>query len=383
MKRALLLSFWSLASAAVEPAKTPTAPSAAEILKKIEATPQVKEQDKPFEVAASLGRLYFEQGRYAEAAGYYRQAMNKIEPTRALYLKLAKRIASKSLPPAASVGCLASTENTVAKLHETTLMLEKRDVLSAASCAASALQPLRDVEVKFGDAQFLTGDSKGALESYSRALTTFESNALARYARGALLLDSQGDDLKSLTLAKSDLDRVITEQPSLPQLPQAKRLLELTTKALAAGGTSKLKPEKSAAPVRAPGMPPVISPEVASAFQNTPRTPEMNENFAKLVEQAEDYLAQNKFDEALGNYKQVMPYQPENARLRAGMAWTMVKLNRQPMADNVWRVASQHPEAIDALAESLKQKGNTDGAQGVVARLKQTVPQYQVKTSVP
>jgi tetratricopeptide (TPR) repeat protein len=376
---ALLLAFLLTQA---QPAK-PTAPSAEDIMKKLESTPELRNKEKSFEVAASIGRLYLEQGRYTEAVVYYAQAMAKAEPIRAKYLALKKKVGTQSLPPAAKVDCLATPESSMDSLAQKASALEKKNSLGSISCLQSALQPLMDAEVRYGDARFLTNDYAGAMDSYSKALETFESNANARYSRAALIVDSRGDDLKMLAIAKTDFELFIKENPQHARAAQAARLLEVTNKAMAAGGTSKLRPEPAAVAVRKPGMPPVLTPEMMNAFNSAPRTPEMNENFAKLVEGAEEFLVQNKFDEALTNYKQVMPYQPDNARLRAGMAWTMVKLNRQPMADNVWRAASQNPEAIDALALVLKTKGNIEAAQGVVTRLKETVPSYSVTTSVP
>ena len=123
----------------------------------------------------------------------------------------------------------------------------------------------------------------------------------------------------------------------------------------------------------------MLTKEMMDAFQNAPRTPEMEANFAKLISDAEEHLARGRFQDALNAYKQVMPYQPENARLRAGMAWTMIKLNRQPMADNVWRVATQTPDAIVELGDSLKAKGDVEGARAVWTRLKESVPSYASK----
>jgi thioredoxin-like negative regulator of GroEL len=105
----------------------------------------------------------------------------------------------------------------------------------------------------------------------------------------------------------------------------------------------------------------------------------MENNFAKLISDAEEHLARGRFQDALTAYKQVMPYQPENARLRAGMAWTMIKLNRQPMADNVWRVATQTPDAVAELGDALKAKGDVEGAKAVWQRLKESVPSYAPK----
>jgi Flp pilus assembly protein TadD len=250
------------------------------------------------------------------------------------------------------------------------------------TCLQVAMQGLAEAETALGHAQFLSGDAAAALATYTRAVESFEGNAEARYARGALLLDTQGDDLQALGKAKADFERFLAAQPSARQAPQAKRLLERTNQAIAAGGLSKLKPEVAQAPPpapRPPGMPPMLSKETMEAFQNAPRTAEMEANFAKLVEDAEDHLAHGRFMEALGNYRQVMPYQPDNPRLRAGMAWTMVKLNRQPMADNVWRAATENPDAVAALGDTLKAKGDAEGAKALWLRLKDSVPSYASK----
>jgi tetratricopeptide (TPR) repeat protein len=238
---------------------------------------------------------------------------------------------------------------------------------------------LAEAQTALGHAQFLVGDTEAALATYDRALETFDANAEARYARAALLLDTKGDDVKVLAQVKADFTRFLADAPTAPQAPQARRLLERTEKALAAGGLSKVAPEVAVAPPRPAGMPPPLTKEMVEAFQNAPRTAEMEANFKKLVEDAEDHLAHGRYLEALGNYRQVMPYQPDNPRLRAGMAWTMVKLNRQPMADTVWNVAIQTPDAIAELGDTLKAKGDVEGARALWQRLRESVPSYAPK----
>jgi Flp pilus assembly protein TadD len=117
----------------------------------------------------------------------------------------------------------------------------------------------------------------------------------------------------------------------------------------------------------------------ASEERKASRSPEEQAKIDAMVADAEEHLARGRFQDALTAYKQVMPYQPDNARLRAGMAWTMIRLNRQPMADNVWKVAAQNPDAISALGDSLKSKGDVEGAKAVWQRLKDTVPTYAPK----
>lgn len=361
------------------------APSANELVKKLDATAGLKEKDKPFEIASSLGRLYFGQGRYADAQTFFKQAMAGADAARSLFLAQKKLAGTRPLPGAVEVGCEPKADATLAGLHEKAKALAAaKNAPAAVSCLKAALAPLMELEVMLGHTQFLLHDPAAALFSYTRALDTFEANGEARYARAALTLDAFGDDLAALGRAKADFERFLAEAPTSSRVPNARRLLERTTAAIAAGGLSKLtiSPEQVAALAPAAPTttrPPVLTKEMMDAFQNAERTPEMESNFAKLISDAEEHLARGRFQDALSAYKQVMPYQPDNARLRAGIAWTMIKLNRQPMADNVWQVATQSPEAISELGDSLKAKGDPDGARAVWQRLKDSVPGYAPK----
>lgn len=356
-------------------------PSADELVKKLDATEGLKEKDKPFEISASLGRLYFGQGRYPDAQTFFKQAVTGAADARALYLVQKKLAGTKPVPGAAEVGCTPVPDVPLVALHEKAKALAAaKNAPGAVACLKAALAPLMEVEVLLGHTQFLLRDPGAALFSYTSALDTFESNGEARYARAALTLDAYGEDPSALGRAKADFERFLSDAPTSPRAPTAKRLLERTSAAIAAGGLSKVSitPDQVAAlaPSTPNVQPPVLTKELVEAFQNTPRTPEMEGNFAKLISDAEEHLARGRFQDALTAYKQVMPYQPENPRLRAGMAWTMIKLNRQPMADNVWRVATQSPDAISALGDALKEKGDAEGARAVWQRLKESVPAY-------
>lgn len=381
-----------LSQAPLPPNHPPTsgapAPSADELVKKLDSTAGLKDSTKPFEIAASLGRLYYGQGRYGDARTFYLQAVAGAEKARALFLAQKKLAGSKALPAAAAVGCTPGPDATLAQLEvKAAALAQAKNAPGAVACLKAALAPLMDVEVMLGHAQYLSRDTASALATYTRALETFESNVDARYARAAAMLDTQGDDLKALAQAKADFERVLADAPTSPRAANAKRLLARTAAALEAGGLSKAPVVVAAAPTPTPApqgqggpvMPPQLTPEMMAAFQNAPRTAEMEGNFQKLIEEGEEHLARGRFQEALGNYKQVMPYQPNNPRLRAGMAWTMIKLNRQPMADNVWRAATETPEAISALGDALKAKGDAEGAKAVWQRLKESVPAYAPK----
>ncbi len=341
----------------------------AELVKQIDTTTGVRERDKPFEVAASLGRLYMSQGRYAEARDFFAQAVAKAEPVRAFYIQHKRLAEKKALLDPGALGCAAAADATMDQLFlRAKEKAKSKSDADAMVCSREALLPLREVEVLLGNCYFLLQQANEALATYERSISTFDDNAEARYARGALLLDMRGDDLSALKQAQSDLNLVVKTN-ALPKsrVDQAQRLLDRSVQAIAAGGMSKIAAPKV---VNAP----VLSEQMIAAVQNTPRTQDMESKFETLIVEAEDHLAHARFQQALDNFKQVMPYQPDNKRLRAGMAWTMIKLNRQPMADNVWRVAAESPQSIVELGDRLKSKGDSEGAKAIWQRLKDTVP---------
>jgi tetratricopeptide (TPR) repeat protein len=359
------------------------APSGEELIKRLEAVGDLKSKEKTFEIAASLGKLYFAHARYADAALFFEQAVVKAEPARTLYLAKKKAVGSAAVPTAAAAGCPTGPDVTLEQ--QLKKAQSHKEPSSAAACARAALHPLIEVENQLAAAKFLNHDSEGALAVYERALTLFDSNPEARYGRAALLLDTKGDQLPALKSAKADLERFLADYPTSPRALQAKAFLKRIDAAIAAGGVSKVKvvakevPEDPHAAARQNGQPPMLTKEMIDAVQNVERTPEMAQGFSKLVEEGEEHLAKGRFQDALDNYKRVVPFEPENARAKAGMAWAMVKLNKQPMADNVWRVAAQAPEAIDALGDTLKTKGDSEQAKAVWQKLAQTVPAYANK----
>ncbi len=374
------------------------APSTEELIKKLDAMgDDLKKKDKPFSVAASLGRLYFLGGRYPEAIGYLEEAVKKAQPAKDFYLQKVKEAGKKAIPAAGAVGC-APPPNT--ELEDQLKKAEaQKDAAAAAACARAGLEPLMEVEDSLAAAKFLTRDAPGAVDVYTRDLALFPANPDARYGRGAVLLDSKGDDVKSLQLAKADFEGFLKDYPTHPRAAQVKAFLSRVDDAIAKGGVSKAPPKTNlpkvdphAAMNQGPMMaqqppmmggqqPPQLTKEMIDAVQNTERTPEMEQGFQKLVEEAEGDLAKGQFQDALDKYKRVVPFEPGNGRAKAGMAWSLVRMNRQPMADNVWNVAAQDPAAIDALGDSLKAKGDPDGAKQLWQRLASTVPSYASKLS--
>ena len=59
------------------------------------------------------------------------------------------------------------------------------------------------------------------------------------------------------------------------------------------------------------------------------------------------------------------------------MAWALVGLQRQPMADQVWSVAvGADPGAVEKLGDALAGKGDKSGAKALWKKLAETAPAY-------
>jgi tetratricopeptide (TPR) repeat protein len=388
------------------------APTSDELLKKMDATPDLKTRPKPFEVAAAIGKLYYGRARWADARDFFTQAEKTAEPVRNLFLQQRKQVKGE-LPDASTAGCRIAGDMTVDKAAERarTLAAQKQSG-PAAACALAALGPVVDSTTLLGNSLALLGDLKGALAAYERVLQIQPRDAAALYGHAAVTFDLKGDDLQALKAARKELQTSAEIAPSTPQATSARALAERIDQVVAAGGASKFarqqeklraeappvaaaappmaRPPMAAAPPSQPGAqgsgptaPPQLSKETMEAFQKVEVTPEMKANFARLIEDGEAKLAANKYQDALDNYRQVMPYQPENPRLRAGMAWALVGLQRQPMADNVWRVAvTSDPAAVDALGDRLSKAGNKESARAIWTKLQATAPDYASKSGV-
>jgi tetratricopeptide (TPR) repeat protein len=388
------------------------APSSDELLKKMDATPDLKTRPKPFEVAAAIGKLYYGRARWADARDFFIQAEKTAEPVRTLFLQQKKQVKGE-LPDAATAGCRIAGDMTADKAAERARALAaQKQPGPAAACSLAALGPVVDSTTLLGNSLALLGDLKGAQAAYERVLQIQPRDAAALYGHGAVTFDLNGDDLQALKAARKELQMSAEIAPSTPQAASARALAERIDQIVAAGGASKFARQQeklraeappvvaAAPPMAAPPMaspppsqpggqgpgpaaPPQLSKETMEAFQKVEVTPEMKANFARLIEDGEAKLAANKYQDALDNYRQVMPYQPNNPRLRAGMAWALVGLQRQPMADNVWRVAvTSDPAAVDALGDRLSKAGNKESARAIWTKLQATAPDYASRSGV-
>jgi tetratricopeptide (TPR) repeat protein len=388
-------------------------PSADDLLRRLDAQPDLKARDKSFDVAVAVGKLYYSSARYAEAAEYLGQAWAKSDRARQLFLQSSKKVSGPPSPPAACQGPM--------ELQALVAEMEKRagsnDAAGAAGCGAAAMAQVLEAEEMRANALALTGDPKRAADGYGRVLQVDGKREGSLYGHAMALVESRPDDAASLKAAKADLAALLAAAGPSPRREMVQRTSARVDQAIAAGGFSKLVANEAAerkakgppktppfvarmlagqqggpgpgpgqgmqAPPDHPGPTPEQVRQMAEAAQNMPRTPEVEQGFAKLVEQGEEHLAHGRYQDALDAYKRVVPFQPENGRAKAGMAWAMVGLNRQPMADRVWTVAvSSDPAAVDRLGDLLKQRGDAQGARALWAKLKASAPDYAASSGL-
>src|SRR6266851_439217 len=328
--------------------------NADDLLNKLDSTGDLKQRVKTFEIAASIGRLYYSRSRYSEAAEYFGVALDKAEPSRQLFLQQRKKVGTRAVSQ--KDACPSEANDSLE--HQTSVAQAAAKTGRAAAalgCLREALEPVLEITELRGNALFLTGNPAGALEKY---------------------VWLHGD---------------------APKAEQAKSLLARVEQALSAGGITKLaqkraQERKSRTPVaiaqtppppKDGAQPPQLTQEMIDAVKNTERTPELEQGLAKLVQDGEEHLAHARYQEALDAYKRVVPFQPDNGRAKAGMAWALVGLNRQPIADRVWSVAVQgDPAAIDKLGEALSAKGDKQGAKAVWTKLASSAPDYALKAGL-
>ena len=389
-----------------------SAPSTDELLRRLDATPDLKSRPKPYEVSAALGKLYYSRGRWSDAADAFRQSWETAAPVRAL--ALAERGKAKSpLPTPEAAGCRLSADAAVSALAaKAKEAAAKGEHGVAAVCALEALGPALEAGGLLGHSLALTGDGKAALAAYGRVLELQPRQPEALYGHASVTFDVRGDDLAALRGARKELETFLAVAPSAPQATTARALMGRLDAVIAAGGATRFAaareraraqgrvaiaeapaapppglaapPPAAPPPIAAgPAAPPMLSKETVEAIQSTPRTPEFEANLSRLLEDGEAKLATDQYAEALADYRQVMPYRPDDGRLRAGMAWSLVGLKRQPMADNIWRVAvTSDPAAVDALGDRLAAKGNQAGAKALWNKLLATAPDYPARAKV-
>lgn len=371
-------------------------PSAEELLKQLDGTEGLKAREKTFEIASALGKLYYTNGRPGEAMMYFLQAEQKALPVRTLFVEQRKKLGKKPVPGAEEAQCGFTAATPVADMAKVAEeRAQKGDSAGAAACARAALESVLEVEVMRGHALYLSGDKAGALEVFERVLDVAPSDAEALFARSALLYETKGEDVKALRAAHEGFEAYVAAHPDAPRVELARQLSVFAEETAKAGGREKWKqqrgeerrirlsqPKPSAPMAGMAGGPPALTQEMVDAVQNTERTPELEAGLAKLVEEGEEHLAKGRWDDALGVYRRVVPFQPDNGRAKAGMAWALAGKG-SPMADRVWGVAvSSDAAAVEKLGDTLRAKGDAKGAKALWEKLLQSAPDYPNKAAL-
>ncbi|OJH40128.1 tetratricopeptide repeat protein [Cystobacter ferrugineus] len=392
------------------------APTADELLKQLEGMQGLREREKTFEIASSLGKLYYTSGRFEESIPYLQQAEDKAKSTRELFLAQRKKLGGGAVPSAEEARCGFTEQTPMEERAKVAAERAKKgDTAGAVACGRAALELSLDVESMRANALFLTNDAPGALKVYERVLEVAPSFADALFGRSAVLYETRGEDLKALRGAHEGFEAFIAAHPNSPRVSLARKLSRMTDEAEKAGGmkkwlatreedrrirSSKLDLSRGAPPMarasapNAGGQPmaagpmqgggasaPMISQETMEAMNSVEHTPELEAHLDQTVAQGEDLLAKGRYDEALTAYRQVMPLRPDG-RVKAGLAWTLVGLGK-PTAERVWGVAvSSDPAAVDKLGETLKAKGDTKGAKALWTKLAASAPDYAASASL-
>ncbi|RKG64885.1 hypothetical protein D7V80_25400 [Corallococcus sp. CA054B] len=370
-------------------------PSAEELMKQLDSSEGLREREKTFEIASSLGRLYYMNGRNTEALAYLGQAQAKADGVRSLFLASRKKLGKAAIPTPQAANCGFTPGQALDSMEAVAQARAKSgDAAGAAACALAALVPALDVDTLRGNALYLGGDTANALKAYARVLEVEPRHEEALYAHSALLFETQGEDLQALGAARQGFDALVTAYPQSQRAPMARELSVRIAEISKAGGRKKwlatraadrkvrLSQNTAQAAAMPSDAPRPLTPEMVDAVKNTERTPELEAGLTKLVEEGEEHLARGRYQEALANYTRVVPFQPENGRAKAGMAWALVGLGR-PMGARVWSVALESDAAaVEKLGDTLLAKGDAKGAKALWEKLSQDVPNYPNKAAL-
>ncbi|RKG81867.1 hypothetical protein D7V88_25895 [Corallococcus terminator] len=372
-------------------------PSAEELMKQLDSTEGLREREKTFEIASSLGKLYYTNGRNAEALSYLAQAQAQSDGARTRFLALKKKLGKTPLLSLAEANCGFTPGQTLDAMDAAVQARAKSgDIAGAATCARASLEPVLDVELLRGNALYLQGDSVASLKAYARVLEVEPKHAEGLFSHASLVFETQGENLQALKSAREGFDALVAVHPQSPRAPMARELSQRIEETVKAGGRQKWLASRAAdrrvrlsqgqaqAQVGAlpSDAPRPLTPEMVDAVKNTERTPELEAGLAKLVDEGEEHLARGRYQEALANYTRVVPFQPENGRAKAGMAWALVGLGR-PMGARVWSVALQGDAgAVEKLGDTLLAKGDAKGAKALWEKLSQDVPDYPNKAAL-
>lgn len=379
----------------------PQEPTAKELLAKVEAMKeQLKDKPKTIEITVALGSLYYDNGRYLDAIDYYRQAAAQGAGLVKSYREIQAADPGVKAAELKAAGCdrdtLRDSDPMMARAQELQKQGKKAEALA---CATEAVRPVVMAHQRRGNAFYLVGNPAEAVKEHERALELDPDNAESLFFRGAIIFDSQGDDVAQLELAQQSWKHFLAVAPDSPRAKAVKTMMPQLEKAIALGGVSKLP--KPAGPEVADdgpmgGPPPMASgpapldPGAAQAIESTEITPELVQGFAKILDQATGQLAKGDVDGARTNIVRVFPFVmadlqkgpqgkiPPEVRARAqALMGVYMSTKGAPMAQSLLGMAcGADPKAVDALGDALEAQGDAEHAKLLWTALTQQAPDY-------
>jgi len=368
------------------------------LLARVEAMKdQLKDKPKTIEVTVALGSLYYDNGKYLDAVDYYRQAIAQGTTLAGEYLTIASAAQKANVKPSelAAAGCDRSV------IHDSDPMMERAKQLQAEgkladafACAREAVRPVVMAHERRGNAFFLVGNPTEAVHEHEKALQLDPDHAESLFFRGAILFDSHGDDVDALKQAQVSWTKFLEVAPSSPRARAVKEMMPKLAQAIELGGASKLPraqpvADADAMPVNdAPRAPP-LDPGAQDAIMNTEVTPDMVQGFAQVLDDATAQVAKGDIDGARTNIVRVFPFvmadqqkgtnkipAPVRAKAQALMGLYMSGKGAPMGPMMLQQAANGDPKTVDALADTLKSKGDAAHAKQLWAALQAAAPDY-------
>ncbi|WP_242345017.1 tetratricopeptide repeat protein [Anaeromyxobacter terrae] len=193
-------------------------PSSSELLAQVEAMKgQLASAPKSLEILLALGNLYYQESRYADAIGWYDQAVAVAEPAWKDYLALPPSARAKEPSPAVKEACTRSQARGFEPLVRAAQgRARRKDVAGAAYCYRAALEPSVGARIQRANAKLLAGDAAGAIADHEAVLARIPDQPDAMYFLGLALAETAEGNIGQLERARALWKRVGEVQPNGP-----------------------------------------------------------------------------------------------------------------------------------------------------------------------
>ncbi|WP_243338495.1 tetratricopeptide repeat protein [Anaeromyxobacter soli] len=193
-------------------------PSSSQLLAQVEAMKgQLATAPKPLEILRALGDLYYQERRYADAIGWYDQAIAVAEPAWKDYLALPAAVRAREPSPAVKQECTRSEKRGFEPLvRAAEARARRKDGAGAAFCYRAALEPSIGARIQRANAKLLAGDAPGAIADHEEVLARIPDQPDAMYFLGLALAETANGNIGQLERARALWKRVGEVQPNGP-----------------------------------------------------------------------------------------------------------------------------------------------------------------------